>query len=966
MGLSKALSKFLQDKRVDEINTSMSERNARISIFAIYAFGNTMAPVVVFAGARFWTRAANPMTVPEIFATYAIIFIVALPISELLGYLPYYASGWACVIRIQKFLLLGELSDKREPGPLPRPDMTEKSAQVVVPRPYAVEMSHVSFTSDMSGPVLRDVSLRIATGSVAMVYGAVGTGKSAFLKSILGELPIDTGVIDVTSRHIAYADQTPWIQNLTIQDNIIGPFPFIEELYDQVIYACALNKDLDELPDGDQTMTGSNGCNLSGGQKQRLGLARALFSRSSIIILDDVFSALDQDTAATVADRLVGPNGLLRAWQTTVIMTTNKPELLDAADAVFEVSNNGTIRQRKRPGSITHTDNTELSFREDTPTLEQQPAAPSEATEPPCVDTSKTPEDIPNGKRRNGDLRLYGYFFRSTNTLLFLLWFFGIAIAAVLERMPQIFMRIWLSIDANDNTYFAGFVAFSFADIAAISVVGAQFFKQLLPKTSNELHWNLLQAVMEAQLSFLSHTDSGSLLNRFSQDVALISQTLPTVFMATVSMFFNVLVDVGIVSSGAKYAAPIIVFLIIILYTVQHFYLKTSRQLRLLELETTSPLVTHITETSAGMAHIRSFGWQPFFQRELLARLDYSQKPYYYLFCIQQWLVFVLDFTTFTAAVVLIAISLTFPQSTSDSAIGLALLNLISFSATASLFISLWVRLETSLGGLARIKEFCEDTPQEEDRTDTPGLPENWPSSGKIDFNCVTASYRAPSGELRRGLNNTTVTIQHGQKVSIIGRTGSGKSSLLLALLHLIEFSGSISIDGREIKTVPRHILRSRITTLTQDGVELKGSIRLNMFPFDAPMPADDHLIGALESVGMWAHISKHGGLDADIVKTRLSHGQKQLLFIARAILHQQVMDTKIVLVDEATSSLDVEMDEEIQAIMDESFADCTVVHISHRRDSFDNIDLSIELSSGDVVDVLRRSTRSGYWVPSY
>ena len=142
--------------------------------------------------------------------------------------------------------------------------------------------------------------------------------------------------------------------------------------------------------------------------------------------------------------------------------------------------------------------------------------------------------------------------------------------------------------------------------------------------------------------------------------------------------------------------------------------------------------------------------------------------------------------------------------------------------------------------------------------------------------------------------------------------------------------------------------------------------MRFNMFPFDAPMPADDHIIAALEGVGLWAHIEKHGGLDADIVKARLSHGHKQLLFIARAILHREIMDTKIVLVDEATSSLDAEMDQQIQEIMDESFADCTVVHISHRRESYENIDLSIGLSTGEVVEVLRRSSRSGHWVPAY
>lgn len=971
MGLTTSILKFLQGKRLSEIETSMSERNARIFIFAIYAFGNTMAPVAVFAGARFWTRVVNPMTVPEIFATYAIILIVALPISELLGYLPYYAGGWACLMRIQKFLLLPEISDKRDADDPPTPqsaDYAEKRCLQAQPGPYAVEMNHVSYTSDLTGPILRDVTLRIPTGSVVMVHGGLGTGKSAFLSAVLGELPIDTGTINIATRHIAYAAQTPWLQNLTIQDNIIGAFPFIESLYDDVIEACDLAKDLDDLADGDQTMTGSNGCNLSGGQKQRVGLARALFSRCSIIILDDVLSSLDEATATTIVRRLVGPNGLLRRWNLTVIMTTKNLDILGAADMIFEVSQHGNVVQMTLPRPNSGNCITSSRFREQTPELAAQEEEDSlgEVKGPPTVDTSKTPEVSDDNKRKESDYSLYRYFFSSTSVFMLFLWVLGVAIAAALERMPQIFMRVWLSVDASNNKYFAGFVALSVSDILAISIVGVQFFKQIVPQTSAALHWGLLQSTLEAKLSFLNHTDTGSLLNRFSQDIALISQTLPTLFMASVSMFFNVLVDIGVISSGAKYAAPIIVFFIVTLYTVQHYYLKTSRQLRLLELETSSPLITHVTESSSGMAHIRSFGWQYYFQSEFIQRLDSSQKPYYYLYCIQQWLTFVLDTMTFVSAVTLVSISLVFPQSTSDSAIGLALLNLISFSSTASLFLSVWVRVETSLGGLSRIKEFCAETPKEQDRDGMPEVGEDWPTTGKIDFNCVTASYRGPGGEVRRALSNATVSIQHGQRVSVIGRTGSGKTSMMLALLHLIEFSGSISVDNREIKTVPRHTLRSRVTTLTQDGVELKGTVRFNMFPFDAPMPADDHIIAALEGVGLWAHIEKHGGLDADIVNARLSHGHKQLLFIARAILHQEIMDTKIVLVDEATSSLDVEMDQQIQELMDESFADCTVVHISHRRESYENIDLSIGLSTGEVVEVLRRSSRSGHWVPAY
>ncbi|KAM0745108.1 hypothetical protein ACQRIT_000492 [Beauveria bassiana] len=278
----------------------------------------------------------------------------------------------------------------------------------------------------------------------------------------------------------------------------------------------------------------------------------------------------------------------------------------------------------------------------------------------------------------------------------------------------------------------------------------------------------------------------------------------------------------------------------------------------------------------------------------------------------------------------------------------------------------MWVQLETSLGGLARIQSFCKETPVEQDREDMPALPDNWPSSGKIDFNCVTAKYTGPQGEAYNALKNTTVSIQHGQRVSISGRTGSGKTSMMLALLNLIEFSGSINIDGLSIKMIPRHVLRSNITTMTQEGVELKGTIRMNTFPFALSPPTDAEIIATLERVGLWVHVRRQGGLESDMSKNHFSHGQKQLLFLARAILHQQVKQTKIILVDEATSSLDSTTDENMRQLMAEAFADCTVITIAHQRDYAAEMDLAVELDSGNLVRVLRRSLRTGAWVNSY
>ncbi|OAA51141.1 Vacuolar metal resistance and drug detoxification protein [Beauveria brongniartii RCEF 3172] len=895
MGLTEAMSTYLQEKRIDELATSLKERNCRVMNYGVYGFGAAMTPVAVLAGARFWTRVSNPMTVSETFAAYAAVFISALPLNNLFVLLPFFADGYSCLVRVQKFLLLPEMRDQRD-CQWSREITVGKSDGIAVAAQtsgHDIEMNNVTVSSEASGPIFQDVSLRIPKGSLTIVHGPVGSGKSYFLKVLLGELGIDSGTIQVASKHIAYASQSPWIQNTTVRDNVVGLHPFVESVYNEVIFACALDEDLAELPEGDQTMTGSNGCNLSGGQKQRLGLARTLFARTPIILLDDVLSALDAKTASLVFLRVCGPDGLLRRWNCTAIMTTNYFEYLNEADIVFEISGQGHVRTTKHHQRVNR-------IRSAMPSSSREPAQ----TEAPTVETPRETVTFPfkrdktgletnelDRNRSHGDLKLYGYFFNSTNVWLFVLWLSATSVAAIMERMPQIFLRIPMKTDLDNDWYFAGFAALSIVEILVTCASGSLYLKQVLPRSSAELHWRLLQTVMGSTLSFISHTDAGSLLNRFSQDISMITQRMPLALMTTASMFFNVLVDIGIISSGAKYTPPVMVFLLGILYVIQHYYLRTSRQLRFLELETTAPMITHFTETISGIAHIRGLGWQRAFNAEL-ALLAHPGIGLYNL-CLRRY--------TF------ISVATVFPESTSDSAIRLALLNLISFSTAASWFLRSWVALEISLGGLARIKAFCKHTPVEEDPKDAEPVPEDWPASGRIDYERVSANYTGPHGEVWQALDDASFSIANGQKIGISGRTGGGKTSMLLSLLHMMEYRGKISVDGRDIKTVPRRILRSRITTLTQDGVELKGTIRANAFPYSvagaAVAPADEDVVAALDRVGLWAHLQRHGGLDADITDTRLSHGQRQLLFLARAVLHHQALRTRIVLVNEATSA---------------------------------------------------------------
>ncbi|KAJ6781135.1 hypothetical protein PWT90_04854 [Aphanocladium album] len=963
MGLSEVMVHYLQQKRVTEIETSMQERQLRVWLYGLSAMSFTLSPVSVLAGAIFWTRASNPLNVAEVFAVVTMIFIAAEPFMILLSSYIQWSGGLASFHRIQSFLCLEEVQDARpDPEQLPSiagPTASEKGSEKPdAPRrtPFAVQFDLVAVTSTVMGPILKEVSLTVPWGALTMVWGAMNTGKSTFLRCITGETQLESGKVVVGTKSIAYCDQESWIQNQTLRGNIIGMLEFVEEWYREVLTCCGLDLDILAFTNGDMVLAGTGGCNLSGGQRQRLSLARAVYARLDIMVIDDILSALDPDTARFVFSRLFGKSGLVRRWNCTVIMTTNQSELLGDADVVLQIHKGGCVEQQNpdhsngasssgrahgrnsENGDDAHGKETSSGAGEDEADASQQISDVQTLIEPPSVKPSTNNVELENAreKRKTGDWSLYSYFLGPAGKVV-IFWVAFVAVAAVIEQMPTATNILFNSLNA------------------------VIFFFHLLPKSSEELHRRITDTALFATLQYLSKTDVGNLLCRFSQDMFATSQALPLTLVQFVYMFFTVLVEIGVIAAGSPYTAPVVVFLIVVLYLVQLFYLRTSRQLRLLELEASGPLYTQFSETAAGMRHIRSFGWQSRFLNELCSKLNTAQRPYYLLLCCQRWLHTVLDFTAAAAAVLLVLASLKWKRTASSSAVGLAMLNLIGFNGSTSAMIRCWASLETGLGAVSRIKNFSTDTPREQDKLSGPELVQNWPVHGSMDFNCVNASYEADDGTSQKALDNMTLTIRPGDKVGISGRTGSGKSSMMMTILRMVDFTGTISIDGRNTKSMPREFLRSRITTLTQDGLELKGSLRFNLYPFAGTKPEDGLITETLRAFGLMDHVSRHGGLDSCISDMRFSVSQKQLLYICRGILHHKTLDTKFIIMDEATSAMDSGTDSTLQELLDQSFAGCTVLQIAHREHTFRDISVRICLDAGHVSS-LQRLSNDGQW----
>ena len=377
---------------------------------------------------------------------------------------------------------------------------------------------------------------------------------------------------------------------------------------------------------------------------------------------------------------------------------------------------------------------------------------------------------------------------------------------------------------------------------------------------------------------------------------------------------------------------------------IQKFYLRSSRQIRLLDLEAKSPLYTHFIECLSGLITIRAFGWSNSFVERAMILLDNSQKPYYLLFCIQRWLSIVLDLMVAILAVLLMVLVVELRESVQPGYVGLALLNVLSFSSSLIWIVKQWTALETSIGAVSRLKKFTATTTDENCQGESEQVSDAWPTKGAIEFRITSASYH-PSGNLV--LQDINLSIKAGERIGVCGRSGSGKSSLIMALFRLLEISpnSSIIVDDVDITKIPRQIVRSRLNGIPQDSFMMKGSVRLNASP--ELRHSDLEIIEALRRVDLWSLIDSKGGLDAEVDREFFSHGQRQLFCLARSILRK----SRIIALDEVSSSIDVVTDTFIQQVIRQEFASSTIISVAHRLDTIMDFDKIAVLEDGRLVE---------------
>ncbi|UNI24672.1 hypothetical protein JDV02_010402 [Purpureocillium takamizusanense] len=941
-----------------------------------------LAPMSAFGIAIFASGlGASELSVGKIFTSLAIIGLISGPLAQLLYTVPSVVRSLASFDRLQEFL--DKVAESRSLRDEPRDGSDNEAApykdDLDFPAEVSIAVEHASFRYNVGDdPILRDINVRVPRASFALVVGKVGTGKSTLMNALLGELNTSGSVyIDRNAQGIAYCAQTPWLVNATIQQNIVAQSSMDQDWYDTVVRACALDVDFASLPRGDRSLVGTKGISLSGGQKHRVALARAVYAKKSILFIDDVLSGLDWATQAHVWTQVFGPQGLLRRSQSTVVLATHFVKKIQDADAVILLED-GTIALQESPEAIStmeqftrllsESNNQSLSDTSSSNTDEDIDATPKVATEGKAaksVTVQSDDEDPDLAVRKVSDSALYAYYFEHIGWAYGLSCFLSGFISPCTSLAASIWMKTWAEANESQRHVSTGFYFGVYAGLEVFNsvMIGFDIWYLLAVVTiraTRGVHLDLLQTVMGAPLSFFAGTDTGDVLNRFSKDISFVNMNMPTALLTTWFGLRTVVMNSILVLPGSSYLSIAIPFTVIFVYVLQKFYVRTSRQLRHHELQSSAPLNTHLLETIDGLATIRAFGWRAAYRKSALALLDDSQKPHYLLFCIQRWLNLVLDLYVAGLAVFLVALGVLVPGSSTKGAMALALLNVLGLGSSLANLVGSWTSLETSLGALARIRDFENETPQEI----APAKPEekgdsDWPSRGEIEFRETTASYDT-SGDSLLAIDHVSLKIKPGEKVAICGRTGSGKSSLLLTLFRLLELdSGSITIDGLDVAHIPQNKVRRSLISVPQEPTLFPGTIRSNLWlahddnesDSDSVAPSDDELRNALERVELWEAIaSQVEGLNTDVSTVSLSQGQKQLLCLCRAVLRR---DTSAVLVlDEAMSAVDGHTEQVMVRVLEGAFARHTVVSVAHRLNTVRKFDRVVVLEAGRVVEV--------------
>ncbi|KAA0147210.1 hypothetical protein FNF31_07636 [Cafeteria roenbergensis] len=723
---------------------------------------------------------------------------------------------------------------------------------------------------------------------------------------MMGEVPRTGGKVQRAQR-VAYVPQAAWITNETVRENILCGEPCDEARLDRAIKVSQLEPDLEQLPRGILTLIGERGVSLSGGQKQRISLARAVYADVSVVLMDDPLSAVDAHVGAALFSGLVC--GALAG--TTRVLATNALQYLDECDRVVVIEN-GEIMTEGPPARV----KASAAFRR---TARRHRGARDAAA------GTRTKESPRNRARYASDA--YWYYLMSGGHLV---------------RVPH-HRRAGCS--RARRSWVTSFWVSYWADGDAPLPLTTD--ANLLPQH------RLLRHVVRGPAAWFDDTPVGRILNRFAGDMEKVDEQLPPTISQLLGTLVSVvgsIIAIAITSNGILLIA--LVPLLFFYYRVQHWFRRSSTELQRVESVTRSPIFVAFDSTLDGLSSIRAYNREAAFTRRSDAAIDLNSVPYLTLQVASQWLAMRLDTIGALLAFGVAAVAAATTNFIPAGWVGIGLSTALEMTAFLKHSVRMLAQAETMMNGVERVKEFSEDTPVEgklvftkADLAKDPSAVEPeaaWPSEGALAFENVRMRYGLPGRQGPEVLKGLSFSIPARAKVGLVGRTGSGKSSCSMALFRLVELSGGrIVLDGQDISKISLGRLRSSLAIVPQDPVLFSPSVRVNLDPFRK------HTDAALRRALAMVELDGKLGLDDEVAEggSNLSQGTRQLICIARAILRRP----RVLIMDEATASVDERTDEVVQRAMREAFRDATVLVIAHRLRTIADSDYVVVLEGGNV-----------------
>lgn len=951
--------KFFEDKVTSfrDKENKLTFWNSCMKVFNVcLVFSTPPATALVIFGSYEFT--VNRLNSTVTFITLTLFNILRFPLVVLPKALRAASEAGAALAKLEEFLLAE--NEHEEKG-------HDKNGR-------GIDIRDAVFQYDQ-GFQLNVPEFHCNPGEVVAVVGRVGAGKTALLQALLGGMQMKKGSCRIGGR-IAYVPQTAWVQNLSIKDNIVFGNEFNEGKYREVIHACALELDLQILPQGDQSMGGLRGMNLSGGQRQRVNIARSAYFEADTVLLDNALSAVDHHTADHIFEHCI--KGLF-AEKAVVLVThqlqfmrrCDKVAIFDSGDLKYFGAFNPTCQNILSNYLPIPNDDTGNNHDQEKKEKKKKTGGQAALAKPEAKPVTKLPMGRSTTRYLNAGPA----------------WKF---IAAVLlgtlsqsiRQMSDFWIRFWTNDEYN---FYEEYGTENGGQASQINVmtygilVAAFFWFQVFRSgmfyywnygASNAMHAKKLRRVLNTPLGFFLVKPVGELLNTFSSDQDKADESLPdVVHMALIYSLILLSTSVTVSINIPEFAA-FAAILVIVTGIMLYLYLPAATQIKKMRLETAGGLVGTTAEVLEGLTLIQAYNHEQYFVQEFTDRTDQHHRAFFTAECLNLWISFYCDGY---GAVMLYAVGLfaVWQKSRGPAIVGLAFSNTIqllvfytwtlrliteAISLSASIEQLTWLSHHTPVDGEDDINNEGKRLVSAVSGKDLKEIVNNiaaqekvnvgWPQNGEIAFENVRMRYRPTAAFALNGVN---LTISHGEKVGIVGRTGSGKSTLLLALYRMFDLaSGRITVSGVDIHSLPLQRERRGLSIIPQEPFMFTGTLRENLDPLNQYKDAD--LLRMIDVVGLHDQAAQCGGLDGHVAGSgsgAWSLGQQQLVCLIRAALNK----VPIVCMDEATAALDPHTEKHVLEVAGKLFAERTVLTIAHRLDAVIESDTVVVMEQGKVAE---------------